>query len=134
MAIGTIDEVSAAPSTMKAPGTWGELQAFNSIIPSQFYAQRTAALSDPEAGGAFAAIDSTLARAVWSRRDTDNADEPLPPDLRKAATELLDLMHIRKPEGALDRAKELGGRVAANVGSLITAVRARLGMKQAATH
>ena len=134
MAIGVLETQDVAPVSLKAPTTWGELQAFNSIVPSQFYAQRSAALSDPRRSSAFAAIDSTLARAVWSRRDTDNASEALPADLRKAAAELLDLMGIRTSEGMMDRAKELGAKVAAGVGNIVTAVRARLGLQKAATH
>lgn len=130
MALGALEANGKNPSRIKPPLTWGDLQAMNSVIPGAFYEQRVTALADREHGSAFAALDSTLARAVWSRRDTDNPKEPLPPDLKTAAHDLLDLMHIRESDGLVDHARNLGNRVASGVSGLIASVRTRMGLTQ----
>ena len=126
MAIATIDrqEVSS-PKALKVPKTWGDLQALNSLIPSHFQPARYAALTG-ENGGTFGTLDSTLASAVWSRKDTDNPEEALPANIQKAAAEMLDLMKIREPEGMVQRGIESGRQALANVGALIASVRQRL--------
>lgn len=127
MAIGTINRTEApTPTSLKAPRTWGDLQALNSMIPSHFQAARYAALTG-ENGGTFGTLDSTLATAVWSRRDTDNPADALPAELQKAAAEMLELMKIRQPEGMLQQGVEYGRQALANVGALIASVRQRLG-------
>lgn len=126
MAIGTIDRTEApTPTSLKTPRTWGDLQALNSMIPSHFQEERYAALTGDN-GGTFGTLDSALASAVWSRRDTDNPQEALPAHLQKTAAEMLDLMKIREPEGMAQRGIESGRQVLANVGALITSIRQRL--------
>ncbi len=84
MAIGTIDRTEAlTPTTLKTPRTWGDLQTLNALIPSHFQAARFAALSGKD-GATFGTLDSMLVSAVWSRKDTDNAAEPLPTELQKS--------------------------------------------------
>ena len=118
MAIGSIEyeDVVSAPKSIKAPGTWGDLQAMNSIVPGTFYKERVAVLSDPEKGSAFATLDSALAQAGWSRRDTDDPQEALPPHLQKAAAEMLELL------GILERSTGVEG-VKSTLASVISRVR-----------
>lgn len=127
MAIGTIDRTEAlTPTSIKAPKTWGDLQTLNSLIPSHFQEARYAALTG-ENGKTFGTLDSTLVRAVWSRRDTDNPGEALPAHLQKAAAEMLELMNVRQPENILQRSIEGGRQVFANIGSLVTSLRQKMG-------
>ena len=110
---------------LQVPKTWHDLQALNSLIPSHFQPQRYEALRG-ENGAAFGSIDSTLASAVWSRKDTDNPDELLPANLVQAARELLDLMRIRKPENAMQRGLDAGRHVLSNIKSLVSFLGKRL--------
>lgn len=125
MAIASIDRQEAlTPKTLKAPKTWGDLQALNSLIPSHFQEERYAALTSKN-GEAFGSLDCMLASAVWSRRDTDNPAEALPTDLQTAASEMLALMNIRAPESTSEQAT--GGRqILARIGAIATSLKQRL--------
>jgi len=126
MAIATIDRQEAlTPKVLKAPATWGDLQALNSLIQSHFQPARFAALTG-ENGGTFATLDSALASAVWSRKDTDNPQETLPANIQQAAAEILNLMKIREPESMMQRGIESGRQALAHIGSLVTACRQNL--------
>lgn len=126
MAIGTIDRTEAtAPTTLKTPRTWGDLQALNSLIPSHFQSARFAALSGKD-GATFGTLDSMLVSAVWSRKDTDNSAEPLPAELQKAASEMLELMHIHQRDSMAESGVEVGRRVLQTISGLIAACRGKI--------
>lgn len=126
MAIGTIDRTEVtAPTTLKTPRTWGDLQTLNSLIPSHFQSARFAALSGKD-GSTFGTLDSMLVSAVWSRRDTDNPTEPLPVELQKAASEMLELMHIHQQETTVEKGAEVGRRIIQTISGLIAACREKI--------
>ena len=107
----SLHESAAAPSSLRTPGTWGELLAMRDSLSRHFGDVRLAALADREKGSEVGTLDVAVAQAAWSMRPEQQETDPLPPEVRRACDDLLAALGVKA-------APTLGERVSAGANAV----------------